>query len=173
MRGGRFREEQISLNYVNEFPGVSFTKREDSLLFRVSSPFPLYILPSFYLFTSHQPPRNLGAQLIRKSLDLLRRQPGGERGSGAAKRWLSSPSPASADERVSGEPRQVPREPGAYARLRVQVGAAGARRSRGRRVAEGPSPAPFGGGVPSAGRGMLPPLTYPVPTVRLHLTTFR
>ncbi|XP_057395101.1 uncharacterized protein LOC130706540 [Balaenoptera acutorostrata] len=42
-----------------------------------------------------------------------RRHPRGERGSGAERRWLSSPNPASADARVSGEPRQVPREPGA------------------------------------------------------------
>ena len=39
--------------------------------------------------------------------------------------------------------------------------------------AEGASPAPLRGGVPSAGQGMSPPLTYPVPSVRFDMATFR
>lgn len=67
------REEQICLNHANELPGVRFTKREDWFAFFP----PFFSLCPFYpsfpllLFTSHRPPRTLGAELHRKSLDFL------------------------------------------------------------------------------------------------------
>lgn len=111
-----FTEEQISLNHANEFPGVRFTKRDDSFsfFFPFLPPSPFNILPSFYLSSPPTKPHGPWAHSWSEKVWIsYRRQPRGERGSGAGRRRLPSPKPASADARVSGEPRQVPREPGA------------------------------------------------------------
>lgn len=112
MGGGKggFREEQIRLNLANEFPGVSFRKREDcfsSFLFTFLFIFSL-------LFTSlHLPqtPTDLGGVVGFKKFGFPHGacpEESDSRDSGTGKEWLSSLALANAKARVSGEPRQVP-----------------------------------------------------------------
>lgn len=92
-------------------------KREDcfSFFFPFLLPSPFrFCLPATSLHLPSTPQGPWAQSWFEKVWISSWRQSGGERGargSGAGKRWLSDPSPASADAKVFGEPRLVPREP--------------------------------------------------------------
>lgn len=142
-------------------------------LFLLSFHFPLYILPSFTFLHLPSTPVNPGTVVGLKKYEFPHSvnpeesvsQGSGPGGGGC--RVLAGP-------RVSVEPCLVYREPGALRVLGVRAGSQARKEGdekRGRPTE--PNLLLCGEGSRALCRGMLPPQTYRVPSVRFDMATFR